>query len=254
MTILALDTSNKTLSVAVELTDGTMIEQTIENTLQHSVLLVPTIEAVFEEAGITAKDLTKVIVAEGPGSYTGLRIGVTVAKTLAKSLGIPLVGISSLDVFLPDLKYMEASTAGRYSAAADYFPRAKEAIRAMARVKGAPVFDTRGVLRSGVLVRHLVLPGRRKESMALLDWLWGEFGDMVLLSLMNQYTPLYRAAEFPEINRRLTTFEYQSVVDHALALGVTRCYVQEGNAASAKFVPAFDGRGVACQSGSDKLQ
>ena len=103
MTILALDTSNKTLSVAVELTDGTIIEQTIENTLQHSVLLVPTIEAVFKEAGITAKDLTKIVVAEGPGSYTGLRIGVTVAKTLAKSLGIPLVGVSSLDVFLPDL-------------------------------------------------------------------------------------------------------------------------------------------------------
>lgn len=105
MTILALDTSNKTLSVAVELTDGTIIEQTIENTLQHSVLLMPTIEAVFKEAGITAKDLTKVIVAEGPGSYTGLRIGVTVAKTLAKSLGIPLVGVSSLDVFLPPLAF-----------------------------------------------------------------------------------------------------------------------------------------------------
>ena len=103
MTILALDTSNKTLSVAVELTDGTIIEQTIENTLQHSVLLMPTIEAIFKEAGITAKDLTKVVVAEGPGSYTGLRIGVTVAKTLAKSLGIPLVGVSSLDVFLPNL-------------------------------------------------------------------------------------------------------------------------------------------------------
>ena len=103
MTILALDTSNKTLSVAVELTDGTIIEQTIENTLQHSVLLMPTIETVFKEAGITAKDLTKVVVAEGPGSYTGLRIGVTVAKTLAKSLGIPLVGVSSLDVFLPNL-------------------------------------------------------------------------------------------------------------------------------------------------------
>lgn len=103
MTILALDTSNKTLSVAVELTDGTIIEQTIENTLQHSVLLMPTIEAVFKEAGITAKDLTKIVVAEGPGSYTGLRIGVTVAKTLAKSLGISLVGVSSLDVFLPDL-------------------------------------------------------------------------------------------------------------------------------------------------------
>ena len=103
MTILALDTSNKTLSVAVELTDGTIIEQTIENTLQHSVLLMPTIEAVFKEAGITAKDLTKVVVAEGPGSYTGLRIGVTVAKHLRRVWGFPLVGVSSLDVFLPNL-------------------------------------------------------------------------------------------------------------------------------------------------------
>ncbi len=196
------------------------------------------------------------------------QILAALAKAKEEGLTLPVVWNSSayekaalvekiagvVDVFLPDLKYMKASTAGRYSAAADYFPRAKEAIRTMVRLKGAPVFDARGVLRSGVLVRHLVLPGRRKESMALLDWLWGEFGDTVLLSLMNQYTPLYRAAEFPEINRRLTTFEYQSVVEHALALGVTRCYVQEGKSASAKFVPAFDGRGVACQSGSDKLQ
>ena len=108
----------------------------------------------------------------------------------------------------------------------------------------APQPGADGVLRRGVLVRHLVLPGRRHESMRLLDWLWERFGDGVWLSLMNQYTPLYRAAEFPEINRRLMTFEYQSVVEHALDLGITHCYVQEGKTASAKFVPVFDGRGV----------
>ena len=103
MTILALDTSNKTLSVAVELTDGTIIEQTIENTLQHSVLLMPTIEAVFEEAGITAKDLTKVVVAEGPGSYTGLRIGVTVAKHSQRVWGFHLLASPVSMSFYPTL-------------------------------------------------------------------------------------------------------------------------------------------------------
>lgn len=150
----------------------------------------------------------------------------------------------AVDVFLPDLKYRDEATAIRYAAAPGYFRYAKGAIRAMVRAKGAPVFGEDGILRSGVLVRHLVLPGRRHESMALLDWLWAEFGDDILLSLMNQYTPLYRAAEFPEINRTLTTFEYQSVVDHALRLGITRCYVQEGKTASETFVPVFDGRGV----------
>ena len=176
----------------------------------------------------------------------------------ARGLRLPIVWNSSgyekaalverlaadVDVFLPDLKYLSEDAAIRYAAAPGYFHWAKDAIRAMVRAKGRPVMERNGVLRSGVLVRHLVLPGRRHESMALLDWLWEDFGDDVWLSLMNQYTPLYRAAAFPEINRPLTTFEYQSVVEYALRLGITRCYVQEGKTASEKFVPVFDGRGV----------
>ena len=96
----------------------------------------------------------------------------------------------------------------------------------------------------GVLVRHMVLPGHRHESMALLDWLWQEFGDTVQLSLMNQYTPMFHAAEHRPLHRRLTTFEYESVVEHALELGITHCYVQERRAASREYVPCFDGRGV----------
>ena len=151
---------------------------------------------------------------------------------------------NAVDVFLPDLKYIDEDSARRYAGAPDYFRHAAGAIRAMVRAKGAPCFDSVGIMTRGVLVRHLVLPGRRHESMRLLDWLWREFGDTLYLSLMNQYTPLYRAREFPEINRPLTTFEYQSVVDHALALGIRHCYVQEGRTASKDFVPVFDGRGV----------
>lgn len=149
-----------------------------------------------------------------------------------------------VDIFLPDLKYVERKSAAEYSQASDYFEYAAAAIRKMVEIAGPVQFTADGRMRRGVLVRHLVLPGHRHESMKALDWLWREFGDTVQLSLMNQYTPMYRAAEHRGMNRQLTTFEYESVVDHALALGITRCYVQEGHTASEKFVPAFDGRGV----------
>ena len=149
-----------------------------------------------------------------------------------------------VDVYLPDLKYIDSDSAARYSNAKDYFTRAEKALRVMVNQTGAPMLDDDGVMKKGVLVRHLVLPGRRKESMRIVDWLWESFGDKVWLSLMNQYTPLYHAKDYKEINRTLTTFEYESVVDHAVELGIEHCYVQEGKTASAKFVPAFDGRGV----------
>lgn len=150
----------------------------------------------------------------------------------------------AIDVFLPDLKYIDEDSARRYSGTPDYFRYAGQAIRSMVQHKGAPRFNGTGIMTQGVMVRHLVLPGRRRESMRILDWLWDEFGDTIQYSLMNQYTPLHQARDYPEINRRLTTFEYQSVVDHALDLGIRNCYVQEESSASAEFVPVFDGRGV----------
>lgn len=187
---------------------------------------------------------------------------ITAALQLARErgLGLPVVwncgGYESsslirplaeagVNVFLPDIKFATAEAAARYAGAADYPERAREVLQAMVEAVGAPVLDAEGILTRGVLVRHLVLPGRRRESMALLDWLWESFGDNILLSLMNQYTPLGRAAELKEINRRVTTFEYESVVDHALELGFTRAYIQQGReAASAEYVPDFDGSGV----------
>ena len=80
--------------------------------------------------------------------------------------------------------------------------------------------------------------------MRLLDWIWEHFGDSIQVSLMSQYTPMYHAADHPPLGRRLTTFEYESVVDHARELGMTHCYVQERRAASEEYVPDFDGTGV----------
>ncbi len=185
---------------------------------------------------------------------------IACALRLAKAQGllIPVVYNSSayesretieslaglIDIFLPDLKYMDEETARRYSAAPDYFQTASAAIRCMRAIAGTPIFDEAGRMTRGVLVRHLVLPGHRKESMRLLDWLWQTFADTIYISIMNQYTPMGDLHEVPELNRRLTTFEYESVLDHARTLGIENCYIQQGGTVSASFVPHFDGRGV----------
>lgn len=103
MPVLSIDTSNKTLSVAIVKDEGTIVEQTVPDTLQHSVKLMPAIQEVLQESQVSMQELTGVIVAKGPGSYTGLRIGVTVAKTLAKTLHIPLKAVSSLQAIVANV-------------------------------------------------------------------------------------------------------------------------------------------------------
>ena len=148
------------------------------------------------------------------------------------------------DIFLPDLKYMDEKSAREYSRAPDYFSVARKAITQMVKETGPFVVDETGRMLRGVIVRHLVLPGHRHESMAILDWLWKEFGGDIQISLMSQYTPMYEAEKHGALGRRLTTFEYESVGEHALDLGITNCYVQERRWASDEYVPTFDGRGV----------
>ena len=186
------------------------------------------------------------------------QIAAALLLAKAQGLSIPVVYNSSayetidtikslaglVDIFLPDLKYMAEEAALRYSTAPDYFKTASAAIRCMREIAGRPIFDDTNRMQRGVLVRHLVLPGRRKESMKILDWLWQNFSDTIYISLMNQYTPMGDLSKVPELNRRLTTFEYESVVDHARSLGIENCYIQQGGTVSASFVPKFDGRGV----------
>ena len=148
-----------------------------------------------------------------------------------------------VDVFMPDLKYFSPDASERYSGARDYFDVASEALRRMFELAG-PLVEKDGILQRGMIVRHLVLPGLRKDSMKLIDWLWSEFGDDIYLSLMNQYTPMHRSADYPEINRRLTTFEYDSVVNYAYDAGFRKSFIQDRRAASEEYVPDWTGDGV----------
>ena len=126
-----------------------------------------------------------------------------------------------VDVWLPDFKYFDADLAKRYSAAPDYFPVALDALREMLRQCPTRAFAKDGTLARGVIVRHLVLPSHRADSIALLEALAREFGsDAFLLSLMSQYTPTFaKDAPDPALHRRLTSFEYEKVLDTATRLG-----------------------------------
>lgn len=148
-----------------------------------------------------------------------------------------------VDIFLPDLKYFDETAARNFSAAPNYFAIATAAVVKMFELVGAAQILGGQMIR-GVIVRHLVLPNHRRDAIKIVDWLHATFGDEIFISLMNQYTPLYRAAEFKKISRKLTTFEYQSVVEHAANIGVKNCFVQIGKTADAKFIPNFDLRGV----------
>lgn len=150
----------------------------------------------------------------------------------------------AVDIYLPDFKYMSPVLSAKYSHAPDYSEKAKTALKEMVRQTGPCVFDPQGMLRKGTVVRHLVLPGYIRDSMKIVEYLYGTYGDQIYISLMNQYTPLPRAADYPEISRRLTTYEYQKVVDYALELGVKNGYMQRGETARESFIPDFDCRGI----------
>ena len=158
-----------------------------------------------------------------------------------------------VDVYLPDMKYMDVDTAAKYSHAPDYPVVAKAAIAEMVRQCPRPVFDgdeaedpiEEGLLmRQGVIVRHLLLPGCTRDSKAVIKYLYETYGNQIYLSIMNQYTPLENVSAYPELNRKVTDEEYEEVVDYAIGLGVEQGFIQEGETAEESFIPAFDGEGV----------
>lgn len=149
------------------------------------------------------------------------------------------------DVYLPDLKFHSPQLSGRYLKAPDYFEVASRAIPEMIRQTGRPLWRADGTLAKGVVIRHLVMPGARKDSEVVLTWMAenlepGSF----LLSLLSQYTPAGEAHRYPEINRRVTTYEYEKVREKALSLGLADGYRQDRASAEESYTPSFAGEGV----------
>ena len=184
--------------------------------------------------------------------------GADIARALEKvkdRLGIPVVyntgGYDSVDtlgmfsglvdIYLPDIKYYSSEHSMKYSGAKDYFEKAFSAVGEMFRQVGYPTFDMEGHMKSGVLIRHLVLPTLYRDSMAILDRLAENYDvSRLFVSIMRQYFPTHRAFEFSEISRKLTSLEYDKVTDHAVKLGIVNGYSQEKSSAKEEYVPDFD--------------
>lgn len=162
-----------------------------------------------------------------------------------------------VDVWLPDLKYYSPHLSARYSQAPDYFTAASEAVLQMIRQTGPPVFSdcqettedgqmtTYRLMKRGVIIRHMVLPGQKEDSLHLLQWMAKHLPPkQFLISLLSQYTPFYHSDRFPELNRRITSYEYQKVVDAALELGLDQGFLQEKSSAKEEYTPPFDLEGL----------
>lgn len=145
-----------------------------------------------------------------------------------------------VDIWLPDLKYYSPELSAAYSHAPDYFARASAAIAEMYRQAGPPMLDTQtGMMKSGVIVRHLVLPGQVRDSKKILRYLHDTYKNDIYVSIMNQYTPLEHTAQIPELNRKVTDGEYKRVLDFAEKIGIERGFLQEGDTAEESFIPHF---------------
>ena len=189
-----------------------------------------------------------------PGHYTE-----AILASLDQPLSVPvvynsngydsLVSLRKLDgkiqIYLPDLKYADNALAARYSHAPDYFETATAAIDEMFRQTGPYEMDPDGMLKRGVVVRHLILPGQVVNSLRVIDHIAHRFkpGD-ILFSLMRQYVPHGRIEAFPELNRRVSDEEYEQVEQYLFDSPIEDGFVQEEESASEEFIPAFDNSGV----------
>lgn len=152
-----------------------------------------------------------------------------------------------VDIYLPDFKYMSPKLSLKYSHAADYSEVAKKVVAEMVRQTGEAAFyerEDQELMRKGVIVRHLTLPGCLEDSKKVIKYLYETYQDRIYFSIMNQFTPLQNVEAYPELNRKITDGEYDELVDYAIDLGVENGFIQEGDTAEESFIPDFDCEGV----------
>ena len=154
-----------------------------------------------------------------------------------------------IDVYLPDFKYYNDKYAVKYSKAPGYSKNLIPVLKEMVRQTGAPVFDEKGLIKKGVIIRHLMLPGLLFDSKKVIDTIYSTFGDDVFISIMNQYTPMHKACDYPEINKPLNPAHYTSLINYAVSIGVKNGFVQEEGTNTTSYVPSFRLEGVFNKTG-----
>ena len=176
---------------------------------------------------------------------------IKIAKT--KGLNIPIIYNTNgyenvetikdlagyIDVYLPDLKYYSNEIAIKYSKAPNYFNIATKAILEMINQVGSPEFDEKGIIKKGVIIRHLVLPGHIQNSKNILKWLKNNVDKKIYISVMAQYFPTYKAKEDKYLNRKLTNREYTEIENYLYMLNIENGYMQDLGKHEEEYVPDF---------------
>ena len=144
-----------------------------------------------------------------------------------------------IDIYLADLKYYDDNLAKNYSKCDNYFETATMAIDEMYRQVGSPIFNKDGMMKKGLIVRVLILPGHVDDAKNIINYLYKTYGNDIFISIMNQYTPVNKCI-YNNLNRKLTKDEYDDVLNYAIKLGVENAFIQEGDTADESFIPDFN--------------
>ena len=144
-----------------------------------------------------------------------------------------------VDVYLPDLKYYNDNLGIRYSNCKNYFKYASKAIDEMVKQVGKVRINDDGLMKKGVIVRHLLMPGNLEDSKKIIKYLYDKYRDDIIISIMNQYTPV-RKMKYNELNHKVSDMDYDELVDYAYDLGVRNAFIQEGDTQMSSFIPDFD--------------
>ena len=223
----------------------------ISSSMQGKAVSIPRLREIYFE-----------LIAKGAHNIdlvTPMHYSDQVLASLEEPLPVPVVcntnGYEDLEnlkrwegkaqVYLPDFKYSDNTLSARYSGAPDYFERASEAVREMFRQTGKPVYDSDGIMKKGVVIRHLMLPGMWRNTQGVIDFIASNFepGEVVFC-LMRQYIPHGRAGEFPELASRITDREYERAVNYMTDSGIEDGFIQDKESADSVYIPDFDGSGV----------
>ena len=186
------------------------------------------------------------------------QIRQSVLKARKKGLILPVILNSSgyvnefcleilrdvIDIYLVDFKYMDENLSYNYSMAKDYPQIAKDALKKMVEYSPNLIFNEKGILQKGVIVRHLCLPGHSEDSKNVLEYVYKTYEKNVLLSIMSQYTPVNVNKKFSNLNTVLSEKDYDEILDFCIDIGIKESFIQDGEAASESFIPNFDGQGI----------
>lgn len=168
-----------------------------------------------------------------------LHIPVVYNTSSYENIGTLMMMKGLVSIYLADLKYFDDSLGEKYSGCSNYFEVATMAIDEMYRQVGDIELDKNGMLKKGLIVRVLILPGHVHDAKEIINYLYKTYGDSIYISIMNQYTPVNKC-EYDNLNRKVTDEEYDEVINFALTIGVKNAFIQEGDTAEESFIPNFD--------------